>query len=356
MEADIALRIILFVSCLACSAFFAGSETALFSLGRVHLAKLRQDGHSRLGLVERLLARPRRLIATIFIGNELVNITGTALVAAVVDRYAHPLGEVAVVLIATAITVPAILLFGEITPKNIAQQVTVGWAVRAAPVLEALARLLAPLRIIVETIADATVRLVGRRVTSAAPPGDVGEGEFRTLVDVARHEGQIDPRERQLIHRVLELGERTVAQLMMPIEKVFAVSVNLPVTRIIEEVRGSIYSRIPVYEGSRERVIGILHTKDLLAVARNLPGERRVREMLHEPFFVPRQARCEALLRDFRKRKVHLAIVVDEYGRMIGLITLEDVLEELFGEIVDEKEREVAGGDPGIEGEEPKAS
>lgn len=335
---DVLLRLILFGFCLICCAFFSGSETALFSLGRVKLARLREEQHPKASLVERLLGDPRRLIATIFIGNELVNVAGATLMASVLARYEHVFSPVTLVLLSTAISVPLILLLGEITPKNIAQQTSMNWALRVARPLDLLANLFAPLRLVVEAIADGTIRLVGRRVPIAQPPTDVAEGEFRTLVEVARHEGQIDPRERHLIHRVLELGNRTVAQVMTGAEKMFALSAVLPMARILEEVRGSTYSRVPIFEGTRDHIIGILHAKDLLGARRGLPGERRIRELLHEPFFVPPRARCDWLLREFRRQRFHLALVVDEYGHAIGLVTLEDILEEVFGEIVDEKE------------------
>lgn len=341
MASDVALRLILFFACILCAGFFSGSETALFSLGRVRLARLREQRHPRAGLVERLLGEPRRLIATIFIGNELVNIAAATLMASIVNRWKQDLGETAVVLVSTGISVPVVLLFGEITPKNIAQQVAVGWAVHAARILDWLARLIAPVRWLIEKVADATVRVAGGRAGAepAAGAGDVGEGEFRTLVELARHEGQIDPSERQMIHRVLELGERTVAQVMTPADRIFALSASHALARVVDEVRANVYSRVPVYEGSRDRVIGILHVKDVLGAARGLGDERRLKELLHEPFFVPPRARCDWLLREFRRRRIHLALVVDEYKRLIGLVTLEDLLEELFGEIVDEKER-----------------
>lgn len=339
MTSDTLLRLLLFGVCIVCAGFFSGSETALFSLGRVRLARLREEGHPRAALLERLLSQPRRLIATIFIGNELVNIGAATIMASIMARYSVDLGETAIVLISTAISVPMVLFFGEITPKNIAQQVAVGWAVQVAWLLDWLAKLLAPLRILIQAIADLTVRVVGSGAGHADVATAVGAGEFRSLVEVARHEGQIDPHERQLIHRVLELGERTVSQVATPVARMFALSSKLPMARIIEELRVSQYSRIPVFEGSRERIVGVLYSKDLLVAARGLPGERRLKELLHEPFFVPPQARCDWLLREFRRRRVHLAIVVDEYGRTTGVITLEDVLEQVFGQIVDEKEQ-----------------
>lgn len=340
MDSGIVLRILFFGALILCSGFFAGSETALFSIGKVQLLRLREEQHPAAGLLERLLGDPRRLIATIFIGNELVNIAASTIAASVSNHYIHSHGPVAVVLVSTLVSVPLILLFGEITPKNLAADLGERWATRVARPLTWLATAFSPLRFLIEAIADATVRLLGRSAAGHGGATGVGEDEFRTAVEVARQEGEIDPGERQLIHRLLDFGDRAVTEVMTPADRVFALSYNLPLARVIEEVQKSHYSRIPIYEHDKNQVIGILLVKDLVRVARGLGAERRgLREMLRPPLFVPRSTKCEALLRDFQKRKTHLALVVDEYGRTVGLVTLEDLLEELFGEITDEKER-----------------
>ena len=336
MDSAALLRLLFFGVLILFSGFFSGSETALFSLTKVQLLKLREQRHPSADLLERLLGDPRRLIATIFIGNELVTIGASTLMAALTDQFAQRLGPLAVVLISTAISVPVILLFAEITPKNLAPQLGERWATAVARPLTFLTTAFAPLRAVVEAIADATV--IGK--PAAGNAAGVGEDEFRTAVEVARQEGEIDPGERQLIHRVLEFSDRAVTEVMTPGDRVFSLSYNLPLARVIEEVRKSHYSRVPIYENDRDQVIGVLLVKDLVRVARLLGPERRgLREMLRPPLFVPRSTKCGALLREFQRRKTHLALVVDEYGHTVGLVTLEDLLEEVFGEITDEKER-----------------
>jgi magnesium and cobalt exporter, CNNM family len=340
MTSWVMLRLILLGALILCSGFFAGSETALFSLGKVQILRLREQRHPSAELLDRLLGDPRRLIATIFIGNELVNVGASTLAASVTEHYLRALGPVMVVLVSTGVSVPVILLLGEITPKNLALELGERWATLAAGPLSLLARAFTPLRVVVEGVADATVRILGRRAGEHGAASGMGEDDFRTAVEVARQEGEIDPGERQLIHRLLDFGDRTVTDVMTPAERIFALSYNLPLARVIEEVRKSHYSRIPVYEQNRDRVIGILLAKDLVRVAHGLGAERRgLREMLRPPLFVPRSTKCAALLREFQRRKTHLALVVDEYGRTVGLVTLEDLLEEVFGEITDEKER-----------------
>jgi putative hemolysin len=331
MEAEIVLRVLLFFFLLALSGFFSGSETAMFSLSPVQLLKLEEDQHPRARLLRTLLDHPRRLIATIFIGNEFVNIGASALLATTTDRLFAGHGQVLVVtLISTAVSVTLILLLGEITPKN------------AARPLWLLSLVMTPLRFVIEKIADLVVHLVGQTPVGRGPghSGHVlGEDEFLTMVDAVKEEGVIDESEQQLIHKIFAFGDRRVVEVMTPADRVFMLSYNLPMSRILSEVRASTYSRIPIYQGSRDRIVGLIYAKDLISIAFGQAGMgRRLQDFLHAGYFVPKTVKCEQLFREFRRRKIHLSLVVDEYGHFAGLVTMEDLLEEMFGEIKDEKE------------------
>jgi putative hemolysin len=337
MDVEAILRLLLFFGLILLSGFFSGSETALFSLSPVQLIKLKEGATARGLLVGRLLDQPRRLIATIFIGNEFVNIGASALLASTMNSVMAGHGKVLVSLVSTAISVTLILFLGEITPKNLAVRMLERWALVAARPLWLLALVMAPLRWVIEKIADLVVHLVARK----KPPDEaaVGEDEFLTMVDAVAEEGVIDPREHKLIHNIFEFGDRRVTEVMTPAAEVFALSYNLSLPRVLEQVRASIYSRVPVYQGSPNRVVGVLYLKDLIPVAHGLTPKRpRLAELLHNGYFVPRSTKCEELFREFRRRRIHLALVVDEYGKLVGLVTMEDLLEELFGEIKDEKE------------------
>jgi putative hemolysin len=337
MELDVVLRLLLYFGLLSMSGFFSGSETALFALSPVQLMKLQQEGDPRALLVTRLLDQPRRLIATIFIGNEFVNIGASALMASTMDSLLHDHGKVVVSLVSTAISVTLILFLGEITPKNLAVRMLERWALVAARPLTMLALVMTPLRWAIEKIADLVVHLVGRKVAPQATT--VGEDEFLTMLDVVAEHGEIDEGEHKLIHNIFEFGERRVTEVMTPAREVVALSYDLPVNRILGEVRHSIYSRIPIYHGTKDRIVGVLYLKDLIPVAYGLGrGRRRLGDLLHQGYFIPRSTKCEQLFREFRRRRIHLALVVDEYGHFVGLVTMEDLLEELFGEIKDEKE------------------
>jgi putative hemolysin len=339
MDADIALRLLLYLLLILMSGFFSGSETAMFSLARVQLMRLQEEGHPRAGLLNRLLAHPRRLIATIFIGNEFVNIGASALMASVAHHFLHEGGEVVVALASTGVSVLLILLLGEITPKNIAAKTVDRWALVAARPIWLLALVMAPLRWTIERIADGVVHLVGG-ADDGAPKDRVGENEFLTMVDEVQKDGELAKDEQQLIKRVFAFGDKRVSQVMTPARDIFAVSYNLSLGRILNAVRANHYSRIPVYRGSRKQIIGLLYAKDLVPMAHDEGSysRRRLADFLHPTYFVPKVTKCEQLLREFQRRRTHLALVVDEYGELAGLITMEDLLEEMFGEITDEKE------------------
>jgi len=338
MELVVILKLLLFFLLVLMSGFFAGSETALFSLGPVHQMKLEEEGRPRAGLVKQLLAQPRRLIATLFIGNELVNIAASAIMASTMHRLLSTRGQLLVTVVSTAVSVTLILFIGEITPKNLAVRMVDRWSCAAARPLWLLAIVVTPVRFVIEKIADAVVHLLGRRVPAARSIA-VGEGEFLTMVDVVKEEGELDESEQKLIHNVFQFGDRRVSEVMTPVERIFALSYNLPLTRIVQEVRDHIYSRVPVYQGARDRIVGLLYAKDLIQAAYR-SGRRplRLQDLLHPGYFIPKTTKCEQLFREFRRRRTHLALVVNEYGRFVGLVTMEDLLEELFGEIKDEKE------------------
>ncbi|MBK8480114.1 MAG: HlyC/CorC family transporter [Proteobacteria bacterium] len=353
-DAETVLRLVIFVALLVLSGFFASAETALFSISSVQQLRLEEEGHPAASRLRQLLARPRRLIATIFIGNEMVNVGASALMAALASRYLEDQNEVVVTVVSTSISVMLILLFGEIVPKNLAARIPERWALASTRPIAAMALVMAPLRLVIERIADAVVYLVGDRQRPAGQRAGVSEGEFRAMVDVVSAGGELDRREMQLIHNVFDFGERRVADVMTPAARVFALPDDLSLSEVIARVRANRYSRIPVYHGSRDRVVGILLAKDLIPPlhAQDFgprlpsagPDERSpawmvgLQRWLRPPYFVPRATKCVQLLHEFRRRRAHQAIVVDEYGRFSGLVTMEDLLEEMFGEIRDEKE------------------
>jgi CBS domain containing-hemolysin-like protein len=352
MNVSLLSHIVAIVALLLASAFFAGSETALFSLGHVAREALatREDRGSKRLLA--LLAHPRRLIVTIIVCNELINIANSSLAATATAHLVPGVREVAQVAIATAVMLPLILFFGEMTPKSVALRTGERWARLVAWPLSLLAWLIAPLRILLQTISSLVLAAFGARPMTREE--GLREEEFRALVDVGSEEGELQVAERRLIHNVFEFGDTTVGKVMTPADKVFALSYEMPLARMVEAIAGQRYSRVPVYsargqkaprgpDGRRQargamEVVGILLAKELVGYAWGALEGHTVQELLHPVLFVPRTTKCDQLFREFQRKRTHIALVVDEYGRLAGLVTMEDLLEELFGEIADEKE------------------
>ncbi|HTM19157.1 MAG TPA: hemolysin family protein [Kofleriaceae bacterium] len=326
---------------LVCSGFFSGTEVAMFSLRRVDRQLMARSERRSDRLVLSLLAKPRKLIASLLIGNELVNISISVVVAGVVSTLWPGLSKVELILVATGAALPLMVGIGEISPKAIAYRTSLGWARKTARPLWLFTVVVTPLRVIVHGITSVLMKPFASPSPSATA-AQLSAEEFKALVDAGSAEGQVNARERRLIHRVFEFGDKTADQVMQPRKRVFALAYDLPTARLIKEIAAGGYSRVPIYHKSLDRILGIVYAKDLVVQGTGLSAPRRLQDMLHDPLFVPRTMRVERVFRIFKQRKTHMAIVVNEYGKTIGLLTMEDLLEELFGEIADERERQKA--------------
>ncbi|MDB4968177.1 MAG: hypothetical protein JWN44_3866 [Myxococcales bacterium] len=351
-------RLIAVVTLLLASAFFAGSETAIFSLSRVQRETMagREDDRGSQRLTE-MLSHPRRLIVTIIVCNELINIANSSVAATITAHLFPKAPELAQVFIATAWMLPLILLFGEMIPKSLALRLGERWARIISAPMQGLAYLLTPIRVVLQSVASAVLTIFGARPMTREE--GLREEEFRSLVDVGSEEGELQVAERRLIHNVFEFGDTTVGKVMTPAEKVFALPYEMPLGRMVEAIATERYSRVPIYRQGKVRtdkrpvaagapakpvarptmeVVGILLAKDLAGYAWGALEGHTVQDLLHPVLFVPRTTKCDQLFREFQRKRTHVALVVDEYGRLAGLVTMEDLLEELFGEIADEKE------------------
>lgn len=327
------------------SSFFSGTEVAMFSLRRVDRAQMAGSGRATDSLVIRLLSRPRRLIATLLIGNEVVNVSVSVVLAGMAPILYPGRDDVSLALLTTFTALPILLLVGEITPKTMAMKTSRAWARHASRTLWLFGALVTPARMVVLLAADVLMWPFGGS-TRQGMLRDLSEEEFRTLVDAGSAEGQVDARERRLIHRVFEFGDKTVAQVMEPRDKVFALAYDLPFARLVREVAARGFSRVPIYQKTLDDVVGVLYAKDLLGHTARPAARRRLGELLHEPLYVPPSLPVARLFRIFKQRKIHLALVVNEYGKLVGMVTMEDLLEELFGEIRDERESQKARARP----------
>lgn len=313
----------------------------MFSLRRVDREHMIRSKRKSDRLAVKLWSRPRWLIATVLIGNESVNISLSAVMAGIVGA-TFTGSDLSQALIATALALPLLLFFGEITPKTIAIKTGPTWARLASRPLYVFGAVITPVRWVVRGIAEVAVRPFGGGAV-ARGPRDLDEAELKALVDAGSADGQVNARERRLIHKVFELSDKTVAQVMLPRERVFALSYDLSLSRLTAEVARRGYSRVPIFHKSLDNLCGVLYAKDLVAQVFGIGGKRPLSELLHTPLFVPQTAKLERLFEIFKTRKIHMALVMNEYGKLAGLVTLEDILEELFGEIEDEREAQKAG-------------
>ena len=317
------------------SAFFSATETAFFALRRVDFMKWKKEGNRVAGVIGKMLETPSRLIATIFIGNELVNVSISSLLAALLIPIVPAHGEI----VALSAGTLGILILGDITPKCIVWPRAKSFSLFSARPLLFFSRIIAPVRFLMEIMAKGILRLLGGGEV-AVRKGGLTEREFRALVDVGGESGTLDPGERELIHNIFELTDQRAGEIMTPIADVFMVPVDIPRPELLAQSRKYRRSRIPVYRGERREVTGILYLRDLLRPPAEGEEEAPLSGLLKPPFVVPTSKKLPLLMRDFQRLKVHLALVVDEFGEIVGIVTLEDVLEELFGEIREEHDRE----------------
>ncbi len=325
---------ILLTALVAATAFVSAAETAFFALRRVDLAKWKEEGNATAAALERMLGDPNRLISTIFIVNEATNVSISSMIAVLLIPVS-PNGQLLSLLAGTFV----ILVLGDLVPKCLAWPNARSFSLVAIHPVRALAWILAPLRYLLEKSAGGLVRLLGGE-SEEAKRGVLSEKEFRALVDVGEEAGTLDAEEKELIHNIFELTDQRAGEIMTPLADVFMVPATLPYAELTAQFRRYRRSRVPVYEGERRNVTGILYFKDLLHMTADGAQDAPWTELVKPPVVIPTAKKLPLLLREFQKLKVHLALVVDEFGEIVGIVTLEDVLEELFGEIREEHDRE----------------
>lgn len=318
--------------CLLLSGFFSSSEAALFSLTSLHLHKMREERFPFFSYVERLLDTPRRLLVTIIAGNEIVNIVLSATATALFISLFGERGE----WITVAVLSPVLFLFGEAVPKIFGKTYSMRLSSLVAPLMSLIQRVEFPLVWLLEKISGFILGPL--RAREAAEGETLMEDEFRSLVDAGYKEGILETGERDLIHRVFELADTPVCDIMTPRVDMFCMPLSASAGELRKKIIDQGYSRIPLYGTGPDDIVGILYTRDLLGLMAEGKTPASVEPLLRKPYFVPETRGADQVLRDFQKRNMHLALVVDEYGGISGLVTLEDILEELFGDIYDERD------------------
>ena len=330
MDPHITLRFVLIAFLFVLSGFFSGSEASLFSLTSLHLHKMREEESQFLSHIQRLLKYPRRLLITILVGNESVNVAISVVAAAVFIHFLGREGR----WVAIAIMTPSLLIFGEAIPKTFAVTNPMWFSSRVSLPLTVFSRIARPVIWVLERISGWFVNLFG---PGDSKRGDVlMEDEFKTLVDVGHEEGALEESQKDLINRVFELRETRVSDVMTPRVDMFCLPVSMDIKDMEREIVDARYSRIPVCGDNSDDILGILYVKDFLSLMARKETAVGVETLLRKPYFVPLEKRADSLLGDFQARKMHMAIVVDEYGGVAGIVTMEDILESLFGDIYDE--------------------
>ncbi len=316
-----------------CYSFFASAETSLFSLSPLARLKLK-NRHPQAGeRIDRLLSRPQRLLTSIIIGNEVAVIIATVLATSISLSIWGDQGK----WVAMVVMAPALLLFGEIIPKSLALRYPERWARLIAPPLATVLPLFTPFRVVLLNLSHTLMSLMGIKPKPKTPL--LQEDDFIRMVEDSHKGGLIAPIEKELILNLMNLGETTVGQVMVPRPDIFCLPLNMKGADLIKAIKQARFSRVPVYGEDLEDIVGILHAKDLLSLSPEGGCEQScLKKLLRPPYYVPENKRAFDLLGELQARKIRVALVVDEYGSLTGLVSVEDLLAELFGEFEEEFE------------------
>ena len=323
---DLWLALIL---CIALSAFFSATETAFSACNKVKLKTIEGPRKPRALLTLELLEKYNSLLTTVLIGNNIVNIAGTAIATLIFTTRILPGDKNMGATVASAVMTVLVLFFGEVGPKTLAKQQPEKYAMAVSPVIRVLMILLKPL----DWLFGLWRKLLSKLVKPAPEENQI-ENELITIIDEAQTEGDIEEEEGELIRSAIEFKETNAADIMTPRVDVTALEDTASLEEAAELFRATWYSRIPVYHEDLDHIVGILHEKDFYKKTHE--GCTDIRQIMKEPSFAPASLSIGNLLKQFRTAKTHLVILLDEYGGTEGIVTLEDVLEELVGEIYDE--------------------
>jgi Mg2+/Co2+ transporter CorB len=335
------LTFLIVILLLAASAFFAASETALTGASRASMLRLSKQGNRDAAVVSSLIGMRERLIGALLLGNNIANIGASALATGMFTSW---FGEVGV-LYATAVMTIMVVIFAEVLPKTIAINAPDRMSLAVARPMRLMMYVLGPLLTVIEAVVRVLVRMFGIRIGANQPLLSPTE-RLRGAVDLLHSEGKVEKHDRDMFGGLLDLRELQVSDVMVHRTEMVMVNADLPPEELVNEVLASEYTRIPLWRDKPENIIGVLHAKDLLRAIRASDGEVSrvdVSSIALPPWFVPEMRPVSEQLKAFRRRKTHFALVVDEYGEVEGLVTLEDILEEIVGDISDEHDVVVAG-------------
>lgn len=327
-QQGVGVQVVILVILLGLSAFFSSAETALTTVNKIKMRSLADDGNKRAKVVLKLIENPGKMLSAILIGNNIVNLSASSLTTTIAIGF----GADIAVAIATGIITILILIFGEITPKTVATIHSEKLSLVYAYPIHFIMVVLTPISFLINILAR--VMLFILRVDPNAKPDAMTEDELRTIVEVSHESGVIEEEEREMINNVFDLGDAKAKDVMVPRVNVVFADVESSYDELIDIFREHKFTRLPVYEETTDNVIGTINMKDLLLY--NHKEDFHIREFLREAYFTYEHKVVSELLVEMREASYNIAIVLDEYGETAGLITLEDILEEIVGEIHDE--------------------
>lgn len=328
MDTHLLIRFIILVLLLALSAFFSSAETALTTVNKIKLKTMADDGDKKAARVLNVASRPKKMLSAILIGNNIVNLSASSLATTLAIEIFGSVGAG----IATGILTLLILIFGEITPKSLATLNSTKLSLLFAPVIAALMWVLTPVITIINFLSGLVIRLFG--IDPDFKDDTITEEEIRTMVDVSHENGAIEGDERTMIHKVFDFSDACAKEVMIPRIDMTMVDANISYQDLIAVFKEDMFTRIPVCEPDTENIIGIVNMKDFLGL---IPSESfNVRDYIRDVYFTFEMKNVSDLFDEMREEAATVSIVLDEYGDLAGMITMEDLLEEIVGEIRDE--------------------
>ncbi len=336
MDSSDATQIIILLILLAFSAFFSSAETCLTTVNKMRIRSLADENVKNAALVLKLVEKPTKLLSAILIGNNVVNLSASSLATSFAIQLAHKLGYSdmvsAITGIATGILTVLVLIFGEIVPKSLATMNSEKLALIYAKPVYSLTTILTPLSFIMNKISSGLLFLL--HIDTSKQPA-ITENELRTIVDVSHQEGVIESEERQMITNVVDFGDSLAKDVMVPKMDVAFVNVNLSYNELMEKYTEYTFTRMPVYSESRDNVVGIINLKDLFFY-QGSKKDFSLADIMREPYFTYEYKKISELFFEMKQASIPMAIVLDEYGATAGILTIEDLIEEIVGEIRDE--------------------
>lgn len=325
MESD-SISLIIIIVCIVMSAYFSATETAFSSLNKIRIKNMAEKGNKKAALVMKLSESYDSLLSTILIGNNIVNILSASLATVL---FVKILGDEAGTSVSTAVTTVIVLIFGEVSPKSIAKESPEKFAMFSAPLLGVLVFLLTPFNFLFKQWKKFLSLII-----KSEEDGGITEEELLSIVEEAEEDGGINEQESMIIQNAIDFTEQEAIDVLTPRIDITGVSTTATKEEIAKIFTETAYSRLPLYEETLDHIIGIIYHKDFYNYVYNT--DKDISEIVKPVIFIPKSKKIGVLLKELQQKKSHIAVVLDEYGGTVGIITLEDILEELVGEIWDE--------------------